>query len=223
MNDEQLDKFIELFFFDPALKTNDSEYDKLYQKVCAKQFSDELSCRYSPLYLLLKDIRFCYGVGKQFNPIRENLEPADYAGILLIDAGFNMIEKICHAHPEGFGIKYMGFKNQEEQFAFRLLRNCFAHKNYGLKNSHKGKPIFFNLSYNHPLIEKHEIVNAGKSSILYLVNPRRLFSAFTEGVKKIKVDILEKGDPNRPFFKSFLNVNNWIMRDKKTFRIQTDR
>jgi hypothetical protein len=209
MKDVELNTYIELFFFDPN-KSRDEYLDR-YKALLPERFEKEKFCRYSPLFLLLKDIRYCFGVGKEFNPVREHINPPESAGIILIDVAFrNVVKKVYDGNFEDFGKTYMDIEIKEQLEGFRYLRNALEHGFYSFQIYDKNtkRNIYFRLSYGSHLIAKYPSTDPAK--VVFNVNPRRLYSAFTKGISSFREDLLKPGQFKRKTFARFVNIDDWI-------------
>lgn len=209
-----LQEKIELFFFDPVKSRE--EYIEFYKKVNPDRIAKESGrYRYSPLYLLLKDIRYCYGIGLEFNPIREHLNTAEFAGIVLLRIAFNnTVKRIYSGRFAHFAKKYMGIADPESVDAINLLRNALEHSYYSLSIIRKKDKvkIYFSLGYYDWIIKKAENWKRPYASEMYMVNPKRLFTSFEKGVRKLKNDISDpRNEKLRNNFQSKLSLDEWVI------------
>jgi hypothetical protein len=208
--EEELDQYIELFFFDPS-KNKDTYKKSCMTMGCSNVFCEK-GCLFSPLYLVLRDIRFCFGVGKEFNSIRDDLEFPDRAGILLIDIAFrNLIKKIFKHDFDEFAQKYMELTSDNLK-GIRNLRNALEHNFYGLSFYDKDDRChyYYSLSYNYKLIQEIRKQPCEKF-ITYGVNPRKLYSSFENGIILFKQILLKHSNPDRKYFRSSLDLKSWII------------
>lgn len=213
--DDILDQYINLFFFDPS-KDKDS-----YQVACLSTENELLyqngRYRYSPLYRVLRDVRFCFGVGKEFNPIRDKLEFPDFAGILLINLAFtNLVKKTYRGDFEEFAKNYMSIKSKKELEGLRNLRNALEHSFYGLAYYDKEQKTYYyySVGYKYDLIEEIKFKNPPKHSrkcLVYRINPRKLYSSFVKGMNLFKQDLLKHNNPKRKYFKNILDFDSWVI------------
>lgn len=207
------DEKIDLLFFDPY-KTRD-EYINYYKLVASQRYIEEKGrYRYSPIFLLLKDIHFCYGIGKEFNPVRDNLNFPEFAGILLVRIAFtNTIKKFYYGQLEKFAEEFMGISDKEELQALGLLRNALEHSYYSLYLRRKHSPkVYFTLglSFDH-IIKKDSTWQRSYPSEMYTVNPRRLFSGFEKGLFKFKELLLDPCQQKlRKHFDENFDIDQWI-------------
>jgi hypothetical protein len=209
MKHSQIDTYIRLFFFDPS-KSRD-EYIESYKILLKERFDQENVYRYSPLFLLLKDIRYCFGIGKEFNLVRDQIRPPESAGIILIDVAFrNVVRKIYDGDFEDFGKTYMGITTVAQLEGFRHLRNALEHGFYGLQTYDKKtkSDIYFRLSYGSHFIEKYPSVDPSK--VIFNVNPRKLLLAFMKGIGLFREDLLKPDCSKRKNFSHFVNIDKWI-------------
>ena len=210
--EQLLDKQIELFFFDPR-KTKE-EYGEFYKEVYAEKFEKEKLCRYSPLFHALRDIRFCFGVGKEFNLIRDNLNFPEFAGIVIIDLAFyNLVKKVYKGPFGEYAQKYMKIDSKEEIESLRRLRNAIQHGFYSLKilNKETGNEEFFTINNSlDKAIHREAVTENNKTTIKNIINSKKLYSDFTESIILFKNDLLNHNNKKRACFSGFLNIDNWI-------------
>jgi len=220
MDQEIIDKNIELFFFDPSKERD--EFIDFYKSLNPDRVKKEGNrYRYSPLFLVSKDARHCFEVGKEFNNCRENLHEANFAGIILINIGFNnMVKKIFSGQLEKFADQYMDIHNSDELHGLRLLRNSLEHSFYCLytyeireNNGKKEKvKVYFSLGFYDFIIKKATDWKRDYPSEMFMVNPRRLFTQFESGYKKFKNDLLDHSNTKmRNQFTKFYDVDQWIV------------
>jgi hypothetical protein len=208
--EEKLDQYIELFFFDPK-KNKDA-----YKNSCLETGNTDVCKKngylFSPLYLVLRDIRFCFGVGAEFNLIRDDLEFPDRAGILLIDIAFrNLVKKIFKSDFDMFAEKYMEITSDKLK-GIRNLRNALEHNFYGLSFYDKNDKFhyYYFLSYKYDLIQEIN-KQPNKMSVAYGVNPRKLYTSFEKGISSFKQTLLDRTNPDRKYFRSSLDLKSWII------------
>lgn len=217
MTKDELDKFIDLFFFDPQNRENDDDYIKKYAILCPDRLRRERGYRISPLYHLLKDMRYCYGLRKFHNEKAREQAP-DFAGLVLINIAYtNLVKRVYGKKDiERFALRYMGLtKNQAH--ILRLLRNALEHGFYGLRTYDKDnqRTVYFSLSYDYDLIEESNETQ----DVLYRVNPRKIFSKFNDGIRSFHAALKTHTHPNRKDFKKLLNLDNWSLRSLSEERI----
>ena len=80
------------------------------------RYTKEKGYRYSSLFYLMKDIRYCFGARKQFNSIRgRQFDPANFAGVILVHVVFkNFVKRFFNGDFPNFAKKYMDIKNNED-------------------------------------------------------------------------------------------------------------
>lgn len=205
-----LDQLIELFFFDPTRSRDD--YIEFYKNICSDRFTREKGYRYSLLFLVLKDIRYCFGIGKEFNPVRDELNPANFAGVILLDLAFrNLVKRVFSGDFSVFARDYMGIKQSSDLGALRILRNALEHSFYSLYYYENSKKIYFSLGYYPEIIKKDKMWKRPYPSEMYLVNPWKLYTAFIKGLRKFKDDLLNyKNAKMRSRFKKNTDIDNWV-------------
>jgi len=222
MNNKQelIDKNIELFFFDPSRERD--EFIEFYKSLNPDRVKKEGNrYRYSPLFLVLKDARYCFAVGKEFNECREKLHEANFAGIILINIGFtNMVKKIFSGQLEKFAEQYMDIHDSVELNGLRLLRNSLEHSFYGLftYENRKNKDgedekvkVYFSLGFYNFIIKKDPDWKRDYPSEMFMINPRKLFTQFESGCKKFKNDLLDHSNTKlRSQFTKYYDVDQWI-------------
>lgn len=220
MGQELLDKNIELFFFDPSKERD--EFIDFYKSVNPDRVKKEGNrYRYSPLFLVSKDARHCFEVGKEFNNCREKLHEANFAGIILINIGFNnIVKKIFSGRFEKFADQYMDIHSSEELHGLRLLRNSLEHSFYGLHTyevreidgSKVKVKVYFSLDFYDFIVRKATDWKRDYPSEMFMVNPRKLFTQFESGCKKFKNDLLNHSNTKlRNQFIKFYDVDQWIV------------
>ncbi len=213
-----LDEKIELVFFDPSRSRD--EYIEYYNKVNPERFEKEnRRYRYSPIFLILKDIRYCLAFGKEFNGFREKLNPSNFAAIILIHICLtNTIKKLYFGDFDGFSKKYMGIEDKEEVAALNTLRNAIIHSNYSLYNYveknglGKKTKIYFSLGLYPKIIEKNKNFRRGYPAELYLVNPNRLFTSLEKGLEEFKETLRDVKEQKlrRKLEKNF-SLDEWVI------------
>lgn len=220
MDQKLIDKNIELFFFDPSKERD--EFINFYKSLNPDRVKREGGrYRYSPLFLVFKDARYCFAVGKEFNDCREKLHEANFAGIILINIGFNnMVKKIFSGQLEKFADQYMDIHNSDDLHGLRLLRNSLEHSFYSLytyeireNNGKKEKvKVYFSLGFYDFIIRKDADWKRDYPSEMFMVNPRKLFTQFESGCKKFKNDLLDHSNTKlRDQFIKFYDVDQWIV------------
>lgn len=221
MDQELFDKNIELFFFDPSKERD--EFIEFYKSLNPDRVKEEGNrYRYSPLFLVSKDARHCFEVGKEFNDCRDKLHEANFAGIILINIGFNnMVKKIFSGQFEKFADQYMDIHSHKELYGLRLLRNSLEHSFYSLytyeiRKNKDGKEekvkVYFSLDFYNFIIKKDPDWKRDYPSEMFMVNPRRLFTQFESGCQKFKNDLLDHSNIKlRNQFARFYDVDQWIV------------
>jgi hypothetical protein len=211
-----IEEKIELVFFDPS-RTRD-EYIEFYKSLNPERVKKERGkYRYSPLFLCLKDIRYCYAVGKEFNSVRKIIHPSEFAGIILIRICFkNTIDRLYFGNLNKFAATYMGITDHKHLEVLNLLRNSLEHSYYSLytyrENPDKTKTkIYFSLGHYNFLIKKQEDWKRPYKSEMYMINPRELFLRLQTGLNKFKNDLLDSKNTKlrENIMKSF-SLDKWV-------------
>ena len=215
MNKEVIDKNIELYFYNPN-KEKDEFIDD-YKKLEKERYRKEKSYRYSPMFYILKDIRYCLGSRKQLNYIpKKEKDPASFAGIILIRIAFiNLVKKFYNGDYPGFAKRFMGISDAGEIRALGFLRDGLEHNNYTLSFHVNGKKYFFLVGNGlTKLIEKVSL-KGQPSAIGYRIDITRLRASFEMGVVKFKEYLLDHNNvkARKRFCKKF-DVDNWIFIKK---------
>lgn len=213
----EIDQNIELLFFDPY-KSRD-EYIEYYKSCHLERFTRENGrYRYSPLFLLLKDTHYCYGIGKEFNPVRGDLHFPEFAGIILVRIAFtNTIKRFYYGGLNKFASQFMSIHDPEELDALELLRNAIEHSYYSLHTyvgkGETRKKIYFSLSHEFAdIIKKVDNWKTSYPSEMYNVNPRLLFTSFENGLLKLKAILLDHTQAKlRLNFHKSLDIDQWIV------------
>ena len=211
-----LEEKIELFFFDP--RKSREEYIEYYKQINPQRYIDEGErYRYSPLFLLLKDIRYCFGLGAEFNPIRSNLATAEFAAVVLLRICFtNTVKRIYFGDLDKFAEEYMGITGEENLEGLGLLRNALEHSYYSLytykeKNGIKTK-FYFSLGSFDFVIKKNENWQRPYPSEMFFVNPKKLYSAFENGTRLLKAHLQDPVNTrHRENFEQNLSLDEWIL------------
>jgi hypothetical protein len=211
----EIDQNIELYFFDPNQEKDN--YIDFYKEIKTDRCNKEKGYRYSPLFLLMKDIRYCFGARKQFNPIRKNgLDPANFAGVILTHLAFNnLVKKFYSGNYVQFAKRYMGIANSEDLDALNDLRNALVHNNYSLSvyNKKKEEKIYFSLGLGdgfREVIKKDDNWKTDYKSSRYRVNPRKLMSAFEHGCREYKNYLLDHNNSKaRQRFSEAFDTDQW--------------
>lgn len=213
-----IDKKINVFFF-PSSKSH-TEYGEYYKKVNPLRYGREGVVRYSPIYLLMRDIRHCFALGQEFNTW-DNREGAMFAGLVLLNIATT--ETARHAYGYGdvrrFTREYMKIGNLDLQNGLRYLRNSLEHSYYSLSyvinnSSVDGgkEKIYFRLSLNFDYpIARDTTWCSSYPSRMYNVNPRKVFSSYDDALKAFKNDLLNtKKRSLRVHFESHFSLDNWV-------------
>lgn len=211
INQKEIDINVELYFFNPN-KCKDDFID-FYKSCKFGRYQKEKGYRYSPLFLIQKDIRFCFGIGKQFNYIpRIELDPANFAGVILIHTAFNSLVKRFYSgdYPR-FAKQFMDIDKPKEVKALDYLRHALVHNNYSLSWNNNGIKFYFILGIGlDKLIEKVNIKTSYLSEF-YQIDVRKLMTTFEQGVQKFKKYLLDrKNHPARKLFIKNFDVDTWI-------------
>lgn len=208
---EQINK-IELYFFDSSKHRN--EYIDKYKIYFPDRYSKEGAYRYSPLFLICKDIRYCFAVGKEFNTVRKEIFPANFTGIILIDIAYHsLIEKFYQKDFNGFVKKYMGISEPKLLWALEKLRDALVHSNYSLfiRDREKKKKIYFSLGFGYQeIIIQNNNWKTDYPSEMYNVNPRALFIAFEQAINSFKKDILKDSEKISNFDNN-ISIDEWTV------------
>jgi len=205
---------IELYFFHPARSKKD--YRKIYKRFLRTKYTKEKVVRFSPLYILLRDTGYCFGIGEKLNSVRNKIEPANFAGVILTAIAFNsLVKEIYYGKHYEFANKYMDISDQELVDALRYLRNGLEHSYYSLffrlKISGREEKIYFDLGNYPDVIKKNTRWRRLYSSRMYFVNPRKLLSTFEKGIELFKQDLLNPVNVGlRRNFEKRFTVKNWI-------------
>lgn len=178
VNDDDVDQNIELYFYDPNKEKDDFIND--YKRIKKDRYRREKGYRYSPLFIILKDIRFCLGARKQFNYIpKEKKDPANFAGVILIHTAFNnLVKKFYSGNYLGFAKQFMGIAKHEEIKALDCLRNALVHNNYSLSYYVKDKKYYFFLGIGLENLIERVNLNTSYSSVGYKIDVRKLMGSF---------------------------------------------
>jgi len=231
---KEFDQNIELAFFNP---TQDRDaYIELYKKNRNDLFCKENGLyRYSPYYLLMQDIRFCYGISKQFSNNRAQFHFPFFAGILLNDILLSSIVEATTKLPNDNSKKRKKITQEITKlmqdynditptvtYGLRLLRNALEHRNYKLSLYKNGVKHYFGLyrgsfDLSGLLIKKINNSTArGYESRDWYINVN-LYYLVTQNIYiNIREKLLNKRchKKRKIFFKN-LNVKTWIGVKKK--------
>jgi len=209
-HEEEIDQNIELYFFSPNKEKDD--FIEQYKKVKVDRYTREKGYRYSPLFIIQKDIRYCLGARKQFNDIpKDKRDPANFAGVILIYTAFyNLVKKFYSGNYPGFAKKFMSIEHDDQKI-LKYLRHGLIHNNYSLsyyKNDHK---YYFILGAGlDELIEKLEAKRSYPSST-YLIDVRKLMRIFEQGIQSFKEYLLDRNHSKaRKLFTQNFDVDTWI-------------
>jgi hypothetical protein len=208
---EEIDENIELYFYNPS-KTKD-DFINDYKKIKIERYKRESGYRYSPLFFILKDIRFCFGARKQFNYIpKKEIDPANFAGVILIYTAFNnLVKEFYGGNYPGFAKNFMNITSPMEVKALNYLRNALIHKNYGLYCYIGDKKYYFFLGVGLDKLIEEVKMNTSYSSVGYKIDVRKLMNSFEKGVEKYKEYLLNHNNKKaRKKFCEIFNVTNWI-------------
>jgi len=215
-----LDNLINLYFFDP--KKDRNKYINFYKRSIKDRYKKEKGYRYSNIYLLRKDIKFCLGLNKSFSDCPKEIknEITYFGAIILINTAIDLIvSKIFNGNYIRFTKKYLKIENDEYAKALRYLRNGLVH-NYSLycyaennnKYFKKGEKVYFNLDFYNELISKNLKWKRKYSSSMYNINPRILYSRFVNAIEFYKKELLDrKNNKLRLEFKDGVDIDNWIL------------
>lgn len=209
---EEIDLNIELYFFDPN-KEKDDFLDQ-YKKDKDDRHKREKGYRYSPLFIIQKDIRYCLGARKVFHKYipDSELDPANFAAVILIHSAFNnLVRRFYSGDYPRFAKNFMDIDNPEYLNALNMLRNALMHNNYGLSYNANDIKYYFLLGIGlNQLIEKVKF-NTSYPSQGYSVDIRKLSSAFERGAQKFKEKLLDRNQGRlRQNFISHFDVDNWM-------------
>lgn len=210
-NQNELDQNINLYFFDPNNEKDDFILE--YKKIKTDRYQREKGYRYSPLFIIQKDIRFCLGARKQFNCIpREQLDPANFAGVILIHTAFgNLVRKFYAGDYPRFAKKFMGIQDNEHVKALDYLRNGLIHNNYSLSLNVKELKYYFFLGIGLNDLIKEVKLDTDYPSKAFAIDVRKLSSAFEKGAKEYKDFLLNRDNKKaREKFKNNFDVDNWL-------------
>lgn len=224
--DDKIDDKVKLYFFDLDRKVGD--YIQFYQRTQSGLYAKYSTHLYSPLYLALKDARYCFGgeVGSKL-PSRISSDAVTFAGVLLIDIAFRIVlsvffdlrslRKKNHEYTTKekfieFAERYMNIKGEELKL-LRCLRNSLNHYDYSTRwESNDGeKVIKFKLT-DHPTGNKIILVKHLNPSVTEcLVNPLELASSFEIAAQSYKKFLLKKVNKEaRDRFYDNVNVEKWM-------------
>lgn len=215
--EKELDNLIELFFFHPYHSRD--EYIKKYKSYLPQRSSRENGYRYSNLFFCFQNIKHTLGIGKEFNSIRRKINPAHFASVLLSNIAVQIISRQAYSdNAEKFLEKYLNIHNKELRKALREARNAIEHSGYSLylyRGPKQGEAqhtkYYFGLGLIPELVKKVDNWNPSYSSKMYLINPRRLYTAVKDGAMKLKEELLDHSNIiGRKYFKSHVDVDNWI-------------
>jgi len=221
IDEKDLTNRVSMYFFSPLKSPNEYriEYKLKYGESHIKKYG---GLRFSPLYLLRKDVYFCLGsYGLSRKNIGQNTESALFAGILLINIAFtNLTNKLFDKNYTLFAKKYMGIEREEELKALRLLRNALEHNNYSLFYRYRDRDkktlikIYFSINLRFAkLIEKDVTWKTKYPSELYKINPRKLHMSLEKGISRLKIDILKKGSFIYKKFIKNIRLKDWTLWD----------
>lgn len=211
MNQDELDQNINLYFFDPNKEKDDFILE--YKKIKSERYSREKGYRYSPLFIIQKDIRFCLGARKQFNCIpKGEFDPANFAGVILIHTAFgNLVRKFYAGDYPRFAKNFMGIHDDAHVKALDYLRNGLVHNNYSLSFYVEGMKYYFLLGIGLNDIIKEVTISTNYPSKAFAVDVRKLSSAFERGSNSYKDFLLDrKNTKARIRFKDNFDVDNWL-------------
>lgn len=207
----ELDQNINLYFFDPNREKDD--FISEYKKIKLERYKREKGYRYSPLFIIQKDIRFCLGARKQFNYIpKGQFDPANFAGVILIHTAFgNLVRKFYTGNYPGFAKNFMGIHDGEHVKALDYLRNGLIHNNYSLSFHTERLKYYFLLGIGLDDMIKEVAITTNYPSKAFAIDVRRLSSAFERGAKVFKAFLLDrKNTKARIRFRDNFDVDNWL-------------
>ncbi len=225
MNND-LNKKIELYFFDSS--SPPEEYQNFYIDHFSQNITDfnNYVCRFSPLYQVLRDIKYSFG---HLKGLPTKFDYPYKAGIILINIVLHIIAKDIYGIKLGKGEKtkkfihdFMGLDYGSAE-GLRFLRNALEHRGYTLfyedtrtieigtvKHKEKIKCNFlFTLDQNVVLQ-----VNCDQDGTRhYRIQPRKLFTLLFKSVKNLKNDLLSGGREREiSIFKKSFNPERWVGR-----------
>jgi len=223
INNKEIDNKVKLYFFDLDKKTED--YIQFYQQTQSGLYAKCNTHLYSPLYLVLKDARYCFG-GKVGNSLPSKLPPdaATFAGVLLIDIAFRIISDVFFDLDDKdnkytaeekiieFAKKYMSIDDKKAKL-LRLLRNSLNHSDYSTNwESKDGDRIVEFTLTDHPVNGEIIIVkNLDNFKVKCLVNPLELILSFEKAIKIYENFLLDnKNTEARDNFYEKVNVKKWM-------------
>ena len=205
---------VELFFFDHVRDRDD--YIDEYKRLNPGRVSREGGkYRYSPLFLIRKDIDYCFAFGRELNPCRNNIHPAEFAGFVLINTCFtSLLKKYYYGNFLTFARDWMGIANQSELDALRYLRNGLMHNFYGLYfyDNNRGVKVYFSLGPYPNIIRKSGSRTSPYPSETYEVNHRQLFIEFNRAIGSLKNKLLDPTETKlRSNFNSNFDLDTWMV------------
>lgn len=206
MNDEETDKKIEEFFFDPGKNWN--EYRVLYSLNNPCEIT-----RFSPLYFARRDIYYCFGVNPEIrNKINTGTDfgPAEFVAVWLMYQTVDTLAQSIKIKLEDFFRKYLRIKNSGNILALRQLRNAITHFKYSLRIRNNGQLWQFSLKPKSGyLIRKSR--ESGYTNNNFVINTYIFHERFELAVFKLKQQLLNRKNIElRKMFNKCIRRKHWV-------------
>ena len=145
---DRTDRLVKLLFFDP--RESRDGYIALYKNFEWERFSKEGGYRYSPIFLLAQDARFCAGLDSSFGKNKRAFHFPFFASVILVELIFSVLGEHLLVLPQSndgrrkkinnFRLKllrkYEPTLKPLQVEALRDLRNSLEHSNYSLRYKH---------------------------------------------------------------------------------------
>lgn len=205
--DIQVKNKIEEFFFD--LRKNTASYRDSYKS----NHPDE-PIRFSPLYLICRDIHYCFGKNPELGILintGSDFGPAKFAGVILLSSAIHMLSSIMVVREDKIGEfskKYLKLSKKDGN-RLELLRNSIVHINYSIAFKRRGKPsVLFTLSeIQESLIFKGENIHGFAEH--YIINPVIFKKRFLNTLAPFKKDLMEDVALRESFDRK-VNNKEWL-------------
>jgi len=205
-----LDKRIKLFFYNSRFSKK--EYAEFYKRLAKDKYNKEKKIRYSPLFILRKDIEFLLKEIRGVTPL---------STIILLHI---LLEGIISRAYNPPGVKndrkwdeYMKkYVHNVRLKPFKILRNALTHNFYYLfytnRNKNKDEKIFFNIGSYSKAIQKDRLWKRSYPSKRYLVDPKKLYIEIRKSLTLLNVDLMNKSNKDlRGQFSRKIRLKHWIL------------